>query len=160
MDIASPLTNSILAGVFAAALGVGLTTAPNALIPSFFCGFAGRFVRDILIGQGVSLAVAVSVAAAVCVVVAALQVREQQNISMVALVTGVLPLGAAVALFDLIENVVALATLKGDALTRPTLQLAADVGTVVITTSAIALGLLVGFVVTAPLRRVRTTPPW
>ncbi len=158
MDIRSVLPDSIWAGVFAAALGVGLTTLPKALAPSFICGFAARLVRDLLIGSGVSLAVAVAAAAASCVVVAAIVVRRQPSLSMIALVTGVLPLGAAVALFDLIENVVALATLKGSALTQPTLQLAADFGVVVITTTAIALGLLTGLVVTAPLRRAEGNP--
>jgi uncharacterized membrane protein YjjB (DUF3815 family) len=158
MDIGSVLADSIWSGVFAAALGIGLTTLPKALAPSFVCGFAARLVRDLLIANGVSLAVSVAVAAASCVVVAAVAVRRQPNLSMIALVTGVLPLGAAVALFDLIENVVALATLKGSALTQPTLQLAADFGVVVITTTAIALGILVGFVITTPLRRLEGNP--
>jgi uncharacterized membrane protein YjjB (DUF3815 family) len=158
MDIGKLLADSIWAGVFAAALGVGLTTLPKALAPSFICGFAARLVRDLLIGSGVSLPVAVAAAAACCVVVGAAFVRSQPTLSMIALVTGVLPLGAAVALFDLIENVVALATLKGPALTQPTLQLAADFGVVVITTTAIALGLLIGFVITAPIRRAKGNP--
>ena len=153
MDVANELANAAWAGVFAAALGIGLTTLPNALAPSFTCGFVARLVRDLLLAQKVSLAVSVSAAAAACAIVAALLVRQQRNLSMIALVTGVLPLGAAVALFDLIANVVALSTLQGAALTQPTLQLAADFGIVVITTAAIALGLLIGFVVSAPLRR-------
>ncbi len=158
MDIRSLLADSLWSGVFAAALGIGLTTLPQALAPSFICGFAARLVRDLLIGSGISLAVSVAAAAASCVVVAAVAVRRQPNLSMIALVTGVLPLGAAVALFDLIENVVALATLKGSALTQPTLQLAADFGVVVITTTAIALGLLIGIVITTPIRRAAGNP--
>ncbi len=156
MDIRSVLADSLWSGVFAAALGIGLTTLPQALAPSFVCGFAARLVRDLLIGSGISMAVSVAAAAASCVVVAAVAVRRQPNLSMIAMVTGVLPLGAAVALFDLIENVVALATLKGSALTQPTLQLAADFGVVVITTGAIALGLLAGLVITTPLRRAHS----
>ena len=132
-------------------LGIMLTTRPRALLPSFLCGFAARLARNLLIGWQVNVLVAVAIGAGICVVIATILVRTQRD-STVALITGILPLGAAVSVFDAIRNLLQLATLKGEALTQPAIALVASLSSVIATTAAIIFGLFVGYLVATPLR--------
>jgi hypothetical protein len=66
------------------------------------------------------------------------------------MVTGVLPLGAAVPLFKSVYGLLTLPAVPGDALTDPVVQLVANLSTVFTTTLAMVLGVWLGlFVMTA-----------
>jgi uncharacterized membrane protein YjjB (DUF3815 family) len=147
------LFNAIWAGLFAAALSVVLTAPPQAIFPSLLSGFAARLIRNALIGWGVSSSAAVVVAAAACVLLAVALARRRQNFSVIAIVTGVLPLGAAVALFNSIKGILSLSALKEQALIAASAQLSANLSTVFTTTLAMVLGIGVGFLIAGVLGR-------
>lgn len=156
MDIAPMLLNAIWAGLFSAALAVVLTAPLPAIFPSLLCGFAARLIRNALIGWGVSSSAAVVVAAAACVLLAVALARRRQNFSVIAIVTGVLPLGAAVALFNSIKEILSLSALKDQALIAASAQLSANLSTVFTTTLAMVFGIGVGFLIAGVLGRELT----
>jgi uncharacterized membrane protein YjjB (DUF3815 family) len=148
----SVLVNSLWAALFAAALAVVLTAPPQAVIPSLLCGFAARLIRNVLVGAGINSSVAVIVAAAACVLLAIALSRGQNKFSLIATMTGVLPLGAAVALFNSIKAILNISPLKGQALINASAQLSANLSTVFVTTLAIVLGIVLGFLVARMFR--------
>jgi uncharacterized membrane protein YjjB (DUF3815 family) len=152
MDIGSILVSSLWAGCFAASLGVVLGTLPRMLVPCFVCGFTGRFVRVVLTGFGLGQNASVVVASAACVVVAYLLAGKRQDLSTVALVTGILPLGASVALFNAIGATLKTASGKADSLTVAPEQLVAGMSVALVTTIAIVLGLFAGSAILWPFR--------
>ena len=101
MSLLTILANSLWAALFATGFGVLLATPARALVSCFVCGFMGRCVRDLCMGGGLSQNWATAVAAAVVVLLAVAIVRRHA-ISPVVLICGVLPLGAAVAMFNMI----------------------------------------------------------
>jgi uncharacterized membrane protein YjjB (DUF3815 family) len=147
MDITPMLLNSIWAGLFAAALAVVLTAPPQAIVPSLLCGFAARLIRNVLVGWGLSLSTAVVVAAATCVLLGLALTSRRRSFSVIAIVTGVLPLGAAVALFNSIKGILNMSGLKEQALVTASAQLSANLSAVFTTTFAMVLGIGVGFLI-------------
>ena len=152
MDGFALLTNALWAGLFAAGLGVLLTTPPPGLLPCFACGLIGRLVRNLLIAGGLSQAASVAMGAIACVLMATLFSRQFQ-LTPLALVTGVLPLGAAVPLFRSIHGILTLHRLQGEALNAAAVQLIANLSNVFTTTLAIVLGIWLGLSLLTVLRR-------
>jgi hypothetical protein len=74
-------------------------------------------------------------------------------VSPVVLITGVLPLGAAAAMFNAIIELMKLSSLKGEALSEASVALSANMGKVFITSLAIALGLGTGIAIVRFFRR-------
>jgi len=146
------LLNSIWAGLFAAALAVVLTAPPQAIVPSLLCGFAARLIRNILVGWGLSSSAAVVVAAAACVLLGLALTSRRRSFSVIAIVTGVLPLGAAVALFNSIKGILNMSGLKEQALVTASAQLSANLSAVFTTTFAMVLGIGVGFLIARLLK--------
>jgi hypothetical protein len=130
MDITPMLLNSIWAGLFAAALAVVLTAPPQAIVPS----------------------TAVVVAAATCVLLGLALTSRRRSFSVIAIVTGVLPLGAAVALFNSIKGILNMSGLKEQALVTASAQLSANLSAVFTTTFAMVLGIGVGFLIARLLK--------
>lgn len=137
------LMNSVWCGLFASGLGILLTAPARYLVPSFVCGFVGRFVRDVAMGLGLSQNWSTALAAAAVVLLAFATVRRNV-VSPVVVVTGVLPLGAAVALFTAIAELMKVSSVKGEALSQASVALSASIGKVFTTSLAIAVGLSVG----------------
>ena len=152
MNVSTILLNGLWAAVFAAGFGVILTTPPRALIACFACGFTGRCLRDVLMGWGVSQNWSTVIAAAVLVVVA-VAIVQRRSISPVVLICGVLPLGAAVAMFNAITDLMKVSSLTGDALTAASVALSANFGKAFTGTLAIALGLAAGTAVVRLIKR-------
>ena len=152
MNVSTILLNGLWAGVFATGFGVILTTPPRALIACFACGFTGRCLRDVLMGWGVSQNWSTVIAAAVLVVVA-VAIVQRRSISPVVLICGVLPLGAAVAMFNAITDLMKVSSLKGDALAAASIALSANCGKAFTGTLAIALGLAAGIAVVRLIKR-------
>ena len=146
MELVSILINALWAGFFAAGLAVLLTSPPQSLIPCFCCGFAGRLIRNGLIEWGLTATTSVLIAAAACVLVTAF-FNQRQHLSSLVLITAILPLGAAVALFNSIHGFLKIPTLQGEALTEAVVKLISNLSTVFTTTLAIALGIWVGFLI-------------
>jgi ATP/ADP translocase len=92
------------------------------------------------------------VAAAVLVLVAASTIRRHV-VSPVVLVSGLIPLGAALAMFKAIMALMRISSLKGEALSEASDVLNANVGAVFTTSLAIALGLAVGMAIVRLARR-------
>ena len=67
MDFRRFFSNSLWAAIFATGMGILLTAPFRYLVPTFLCGFAGRFVRDISMGWGMSQNWSTVVATAVLV---------------------------------------------------------------------------------------------
>jgi uncharacterized membrane protein YjjB (DUF3815 family) len=139
--------NGVWAGLFAAALAVVLTAPRQAIVPSLLCGFAARLIRNVLIGWGLSSSAAVIVAAAACVLLAIALTSRRRSFSVIAIVTGVLPLGAAVALFNSIKGILDISSLKEQALITASAQLSANLSAVFTTTFAMVLGIGLGFLI-------------
>ncbi|RYG02504.1 MAG: hypothetical protein EON94_05760 [Caulobacteraceae bacterium] len=152
MSPAAILEPALWAGLFAIGLAAMLTAPVRYLLPSFFCAFIGRAVRDILTDQGMSVNWATVLAATAVVLVAVLLTRRNM-VSPVVLICGVLPLGAAVAMFNLIFALMQLSTAKADALNEASLALGANVGKVFVTSLAIALGLGAGLAICRLFKR-------
>ena len=146
MSLLTILTNSLWAALFATGFGVLLTTPARALVSCFVCGFMGRCVRDVCMGWGLSLNWATAVAAAVVVLLAVVIVRRKA-ISPVVLICGVLPLGSAVAMFNMIFDLMKVSSFKDEALTAASIALTANAGKVFTDTMAIALGLGAGMAI-------------
>jgi uncharacterized membrane protein YjjB (DUF3815 family) len=144
--------NSVWAGLFAAALAIVLSAPSQAILPSLLCGFASRLIRNVLIGWGVSSNISIVVAAAACVLLAIAIVGRRRNFPLIAVVTGVLPLGAAVAFFNSIKGILGISALKEQALITASAQLSANLSTVFTTTLAIVLGIGVGFLIARAFR--------
>ncbi len=151
MDFLTLLTNSAWAGLFAIVAGVLFTAPPKFLVPTFFCGFAGRLVRDVLIGVGVGPSWSTTVAAAVLVLVAAAVVRKQAVAPLV-LLGGVLPLAASIAVINAILDLMRLSSLEGEPLAKAAVSLSANLGKAFTTFLAIALGLAAGLAIVRVFR--------
>jgi uncharacterized membrane protein YjjB (DUF3815 family) len=145
------LLNGLLAGFFSSTLGIILTAPPRYLVPVFFCGFTGRFVRDGLIGFGLSFNWATMLAAAAVVLVGAAIVRRHA-VSPVALVSGVLPLAASASMFEAMLALMRVSSATGEALRDASVSLIANAGKLFTASLAIALGLAAGMAVVRVIR--------
>ena len=152
MDLLAILINSLWAGLFAGGLGVLLAAPPRYIVPAFLCGLAGRFTRDVFMGWGMSQNWSTAVAAAVVVLVA-VAILRRHVVSPVVLVSGILPLGAAVAMFNAIAALMKVSYLQGEALSGASVMLSANMGRVFTTSLAIALGLGAGMAIVRLFRR-------
>src|SRR5512139_802332 len=152
MNLFAILTNSLWAGLFASGWGILLTAPRRYILPAFLCGFAGRFARDVFMTWGMSQNWSTAVAAAVVVLIAVAIIRRSV-VSPVVLITGVLPLGAAVAMFNAIIELMKVSNLQGEALSASSVALSANAGKVFTTSLAIALGLGAGIAIVRFLRR-------
>ncbi len=152
MGLLEMLVDSIWAGLFAGGLGIIFTAPRRYLVPAFFCGLAGRLARDILLNWGLSHNWSTAVAAAVVVLVAAAIIRRYV-VSPVVLVSAIIPLGSAVAMFRAIIELIRVSTLQGDALSDASDALVSSTGKAFTTSLAIALGLTVGLAIVRLARR-------
>ncbi|MDX9788191.1 MAG: threonine/serine exporter family protein [Desulfobacterales bacterium] len=152
MDLLAILMNSLWAGLFAGGLGILLTAPPRYIVPAFLSGFAGRFVRDAFMSWGMNQNWSTAVAAAVVVWVAVILIRGHE-VSPVVMISGVLPLGAAVAMFNGIVELMRVSSIQGEALSGASVALIANMGKVFTTSLAIALGLGAGVAITRLFRR-------
>ncbi|HEX2979670.1 MAG TPA: threonine/serine exporter family protein [Anaerolineaceae bacterium] len=152
MNISAILINSLWAGLFGGSMGILLTVPLRFVAPTFLCGFTGRLVRDTFMSWGLSQNLSTVVAAAVVLLVAVSIIR-QDEVSPVALVCAVLPLGAAVAMFNVIASLMKVSFLEGEALSGASVVLTANTGKVFTTSLAIALGLGAGFAIVRLFRR-------
>jgi uncharacterized membrane protein YjjB (DUF3815 family) len=152
MDLLAMLMNSLWAGLFAGGLGILLTAPPRYIAPAFLCGFAGRFARDVFMSWRMNQNWSTAVAAAVVVWVAVAIIRRHLE-SPVVLVSGVLPLGAAVPMFNAIVELMKVSSFKGEALSGASVALSANMGKVFTTSLAIALGLGAGMAIVRLFRR-------
>ena len=152
MDLLGFLISGLWAGFFASGLGVLFTAPTRFIAPAFFCGFAGRFARDVLVSWGLAQNWSTAVAAAVVVFVAVAVIRGHL-VAPVVLVSGVLPLGASMAMFHTILGLMKVSTLQGEALSEASVALSANAGKAFTTSLAIALGLGAGVVTVRLFRR-------
>jgi uncharacterized membrane protein YjjB (DUF3815 family) len=152
MDLLAILMNSLWAGLFASGLGILLTAPLRYIAPAFLCGFAGRLARDVFMIWGMGQNWSTAVAAAFVVLVAVGIIRRHLE-SPVVLVSGVLPLGAAVAMFNAIVELMKVSSLKGEALSGASVALSANLGKVFATSLAIALGLGAGMAIVRLFRQ-------
>lgn len=151
MDLWRILLDGLLAGSFASVLGVIFTAPSRYLVPVFFCGVSGRFVRDLLTGLGLGLNWSTMVAAAVVVLVGTALIRRHA-VAPVALVSGVLPLAASAAMFDAILALMTASSAKGQALQNASASLISSSAKVFTASLAIALGLAAGLAIVRVLR--------
>lgn len=152
MDLPAILLSSLWAALQATGLGVLLTAPVRYLVPTFLCGFVGRGVRDICMGWSMSQNWATVIAAAVVVLVA-VAILRRHAVAPVVLICGVLPLGAAVAMFNLFFALMQASSLKGEALSAASIALSANMGKVFTTSLAVALGLGAGMTIVRGFRR-------
>ncbi len=136
------------AGLFATAIAILLTCPRRHLVGTFVCAVVGRATRDLLVDGGMNQIWATVLAAAVIVPVGVAVIREHE-VSPGILISGVLPLGAAVAIFETIAGVLRISTLQGQALEAAATKLSADAGKAFTVSLAIALGNGVGRAVVA-----------
>jgi hypothetical protein len=152
MDLLEFLVKSLWSGLFSGGMGLLLTAPLRYIFPAFFCGFAGRFARDTLMGWGLNQNWSTAVASAVVVLFAVTIIRGHV-VSPVVLVSEVLPLGASLAMFHAILELMKVFSLQGEALSAASVALSANAGKVFTTSLAIALGLAVGMAIVLLFRR-------
>jgi uncharacterized membrane protein YjjB (DUF3815 family) len=152
MNVTTILVNSLWCAVFATCFGVILTTPARVLVSCFAAGFAGRFVRDVLMGYGMSQNWSTVVAAAALVLVATALARHHR-VSPAALICGVLPLGSAVAMFHTLFELMKASSSQGELLEASTVALSANFAKAFTGTLAIALGLAAGMAIIRVFRR-------
>ena len=151
MDLLAILREGLLAGFFSCTLGVIFTAPPRYLVPVFFCGFSGRFVRDLLTSMGVGFNWSTLIAAAVVVLVGTALIRRHA-VPLVALASGIFPLAASAALFDAVLGVMTVSSAKGEALQTASAALIASAAKAFTVSLAIAVGLAAGLAIVRALR--------
>jgi uncharacterized membrane protein YjjB (DUF3815 family) len=147
MDLASICKESLWAALFAVGLGVRLTAPLQYLIPTFVGGFAGRLVHSLLVQGGMGRDWATVLAAAAIVAVAVATTRRHR-VSPIVLICGVLPLGAAGAVFRAVFELLKVSSTQGEALNAAAVAWIAQASRAFTGTMAIALGLGVGMIIT------------
>ena len=152
MDCLAILMDSLWAGLFAGGLGILLTAPPRYIVPAFFCGIAGRFVWNVFMNWGMNHNWSTAVAAATVVLIA-VSVTRRHVVSPVVLISGILPLGAMVAMFNTIIGLMEVSSLQGEALSGASVALSANLGKVFTTSLAIALGLGAGMTIVRLFRQ-------
>jgi uncharacterized membrane protein YjjB (DUF3815 family) len=151
MDLTAILVNSLWSAVFATGMAVVFSTPSWALVPSFCCGFIARLVRDLLMGWGASQNLATFLAAALVLFIAASFVRRP-GVSPIVMLAGIIPLGAAGALFRAIVGFLEVSSLKGEGLSAP-VALISNLSILFTTTCAIAVGAWTGYFIGQSVRR-------
>lgn len=151
MNLSAILLEGLMAGSFASVLGVILTAPPRFIVPVFFCGFSGRFIRDLLMSLGFSLNWSTMVAAAVVVLVGTAIVRRHA-VPLIALATSIFPLAASASFFDAILAVMRVSSAKGEALQTASILLVSSAAKAFTVSLAIALGLAAGLAIVRVLR--------
>jgi uncharacterized membrane protein YjjB (DUF3815 family) len=152
MHLASIFPDSLWAALFAVGLGIRLTAPLQYLVPTFLCGFAGRLVHSLLVRGGMGRDWATVLAAAAIVAVAVATTRRHR-VSPIVLICGVLPLGAAGAVFRAVFELLKVSSAEGEALNAAALAWIAQASRAFTGTMAIALGLGVGLIITRLLDR-------
>jgi len=150
--VSAVLLGSLWSGLLAGALGVLFTAPRRYLVAAFVCGWVGRCVRDLSVAWGVSLNWSTIVASAVVVLVAVALIHRHE-VSPVVLICAVIPLGASVAMFNLIFALIRLSTAVGDARNEYSLEVTANLASAFVTFLAIALGLGAGMAIVRFLGR-------
>jgi uncharacterized membrane protein YjjB (DUF3815 family) len=146
MDLSTILIDSVWAAIFAAGLGI-LFTAPHRYVaPASLCGFVGRFVRGLFISWGMSQNWSTVVAAAVIVLVTA-AIIGRHKVPPVVLISGVIPLGATVAMFNTLSGLMRLSSAKGDLVGDASIAFTSSLAKVFTTTLAIAVGISAGMAI-------------
>lgn len=156
MDLGALLVRSLWAGLFASGFGILFTAPLRYAVPAFLSGFAGSLARDALMGWGLTQNWSTVVATVVVVLVAVAVVRRHSAPPAV-LISAVLPLGAASAMFNAILGMMQISSLKGDALSAAAIALSANVSKAFTVTLAIALGLAIGM---AMVRLIKGEEVW
>jgi uncharacterized membrane protein YjjB (DUF3815 family) len=151
MDLTAILLNSMWSAIFAAGMAVVFSTPYWALLPSFCCGFIARLARDLLMAWGANQNLATFVAAAVVIFIAVSFVRRP-GVSPIVMLAGIIPLGAAGALFRAIVGFLQVSSLKGEGLSAP-VALISNLSVVFTTTAAIGLGAWIGYLAGQSVRR-------
>jgi uncharacterized membrane protein YjjB (DUF3815 family) len=146
MDLTSIFTDSLWAALFAVGLGVRLTAPLQYLVPTFLGGFAGRLVHSLLVQGGMGRDWATVLAAAAIVVVAVATTRRHR-VSPIVLICGVLPLGAAGAVFGAVFELLKVSSAEGEALEAAALAWMANASRAFTGTMSIALGLGAGMTI-------------
>jgi uncharacterized membrane protein YjjB (DUF3815 family) len=151
MNVTAILLNSMWAAIFAAGMAVVFSAPYWALVPSFCCGFIARLVRDLLMGWGANQNLATLVAAALVIFIAVIFVRRP-GVSPIVMLAGIIPLGAAGALFRAIVGFLQITSLKGEGLGAP-VTLISNLSILFTTTTAIAVGAWIGYLLGQSVRR-------
>jgi uncharacterized membrane protein YjjB (DUF3815 family) len=146
MDVMPLGVKALWAGLFASSLGMLFTAPPRYFASTFVCGFAGRLARDLLMDRGLTQNWSTVIAAALVALVA-VAITRGHKVPPVVLVSGILPLGAATAMFSSIITLMRLSSLSGEALVDASVALSASIGTAFTISLAIALGLAAGVAV-------------
>jgi uncharacterized membrane protein YjjB (DUF3815 family) len=152
MDLASIFRDSLWAALFAVGLGIRLTAPLQYLVPTFLAAFSGRLVHALLVHGGIGRDWATVLAAAAIVVVAVATTRRHR-VSPIVLICGVLPLGAAGAVFRAVFELLKVSSAEGEALNAAALAWIAQASRAFTGTMAIALGLGVGITIARLLDR-------
>ena len=152
MDLAPIFTDSLWAALFAVGLGVRLTAPLQYLAPTFLAAFAGRLVHSLLVQAGMGRDWATVLAAAAIVAVAVATTRKHR-VSPIVLICGVLPLGAAGAVFHSVFELLKVSSAEGAALNAAALAWIGHASRAFTGTMAIALGLGVGMTIARLLDR-------
>jgi len=131
------------AAFFSVAIAMMYTAPLRALLPTLAAGFAGSFVRDLSIACHLGANWS-TLLGATAVVLMAVTTARGNRLSPVVLISAVLPLGGASAMFELIFSVMKASVAEGEALAGASLAMTEHFAKVFIVSVAIASGIAVG----------------
>jgi uncharacterized membrane protein YjjB (DUF3815 family) len=153
MTLSASLLDGLWAAVFAVAFGVLLSMPLRGLGTCALCGLVGSVVRDMVVGLGASASWATVVATIAVVLATTLELRGRR-LAPVAIICGILPLGAAVSYFQTIAALLRIPSQSGLLLEQTSLALVANVGRAFTITLAIAVGIGTGLFLISSLERI------
>ena len=146
---ATVLLNGLCGAAFAATMAVIFTAPPRYVAPAFLSGLAAQLARDLLATGGMHVGGATMVASAVAVI-AAVATTPRHTVVPVVLIAAVLPLGAGIAVFHAMIQLLRLSSAQGPALAEASTTLMGHLGRAFTTFVAIALGLEIGIALVRP----------
>ena len=152
MELLTNLLDGLAAASFAGGLALLLTAPPRYLFPAFLCGGVGRLARDQFVSWGVSSNWSTFIASGI-VVLLATAVMRRHKVSPAVLISAVLPLGAATAIFNMLFSLMQMPALSGEELNKAAIAFAANSSKAFMTTLAVALGMCSGLVIVRAFQR-------
>lgn len=159
MDLSKLFIECLWVGLFSGGLAVLLTAPRKYILPAFICGFTGKLVLKLL--MTIELSQNWSTVFATCTIILLSSILlYRDKVSPVVIITGIIPMGATVAIMNVIVGLIKVSTLSGDLLNQSSVVLIANLGKVFTTNLSIIFGLVIGLGIVNRVAGKKSDPVW
>lgn len=159
MDLTKLFIECLWVGLFSGGLAVLLTAPGKYILPAFICGFTGKLVLKLL--MSIELSQNWSTVFATCSIILLSSILlYRDKVSPVVIITGIIPLGATVAIMNVIVGLIKVSTSSGDMLDQSSISLIANIGKVFTTNVSIVFGLVTGLGIVNRIAGKKSDPVW